>query len=138
MEYKTLSQNTGFLTCPIKTIFKNILISYAITFILLLIFAFVITYTSVPYSIVSPISIVITVVSILTAGILNGKNSSEKGWLTGCITGLIYMLILYIAGSIVFKNPGITTNGVIMIIIGIISGAAGSIIGINNKKKYKR
>ena len=138
MEYKTISQSSGILTCPIKTILKNIFISYGITFILLLIFAFVITYTNIPYSIVSPVSISVAVISILIAGILSGKKSSEKGWLTGCITGLVYMLILYLAGSIIYKNPGINSNGIIMIVIGIISGTLGSIIGINNKKKYKR
>lgn len=138
MEYKTISQNSFFLTCPIKTIFKNIFVSYAITLILFFIFAFVVTYTNVPYSIVSPTSIFITIISIVMVGILGGKNSTEKGWLTGCITGLLYMLILYIIGSIVYKNPGISSNGIWMIIIGIISGALGSIIGINNKKKYKR
>lgn len=138
MEYKTISQNSGFLTCSIKTVFKNVLIGYGISLILFFIFAFVITYTSVPYSIVSPISVIITTIGIITAGILGGKKSSEKGWLTGCITGFIYMLILYIFGSIVYKNPGISSNGIMMIIIGIISGALGSIIGINNKRKYKR
>ena len=138
MEYKTISQNSGFLTCSIKTVFKNVLIGYGISLILFFIFAFVITYTSVPYSIVSPISVIITTIGIITAGILGGKKSSEKGWLTGCITGFIYMLILYIFGSIVYKNPGISSNGLTMIIIGIISGALGSIIGINNKRKYKR
>ena len=138
MEYKTISQGTGFLTCPIKTLFKNILISYGISLILIFIFAFIITYTSIPYSIVSTTSVIITIISILIAGIMGGKKSSEKGWLTGCITGLVYMLTLYIIGSIIFRNPGISSNGVIMIIIGIISGALGSIIGINNKKKYKR
>lgn len=138
MEYKTISQNSGFLTCSIKTVFKNVLIGYGISLILFFIFAFVITYTSVPYSIVSPISVIITTIGIITAGILGGKKSSEKGWLTGCITGFIYMLILYIFGSIVYKNPGISSNGIMMIIIGIISGALGSIIGINNKRKFKR
>lgn len=138
MEYKTISQNSGFLTCSIKTVFKNVIIGYGISLILFFIFAFVITYTSVPYSIVSPISVIITTIGIITAGILGGKKSSEKGWLTGCITGFIYMLILYIFGSIVYKNPGISSNGIMMIIIGIISGALGSIIGINNKRKYKR
>lgn len=138
MEYKTISQNSGFLTCSIKTVLKNVLIGYGISLVLFFIFAFVITYTSVPYSIVSPISVIITTIGIITAGILGGKKSSEKGWLTGCITGFIYMLILYIFGSIVYKNPGISSNGIMMIIIGIISGALGSIIGINNKRKYKR
>lgn len=138
MEYKTINKTSFFVTCPITVILKNILISYAISFILFLLFAFIITYTDVAYSIINPASVVITLISIMTASIMSGKKSSEKGWLTGCITGFMYMFILYIAGCIIFKNPGISGNGVIMIIAGIFSGALGSIIGINNKKKYKK
>lgn len=138
MEYKTIAKNSIFVTCPITTILKNILISYGISLALFLIFAFVITYTDVSYSIISPVSVAITLISILIAAVISGKKSSEKGWLTGCITGFLYMLILYIVGSIIFRNPGISSNGVIMIIAGVLAGALGSIIGINNKKRYKK
>ncbi len=138
MEYKTISKNSFFVTCPITSILKSILLSYVLSIILFLIFAFLITYTSVPYSIITPASIIITLLSILTASIINGKKSSEKGWLTGCITGFLYMLILYIIGSIIFKTPAISSNGIIMLIVGVVSGAIGSIIGINNKKTHKK
>ena len=138
MEYKTISKSNTFLTCPIATITKNIMISYGITLVLFFIFTFVITYTDISYTTVSAASIIITLLSILIAGILNGKKSSEKGWLTGCITGFLYMIILYIIGSIIYKNPGISSNGIMMIIAGTAAGTLGSIIGINNKKKYKK
>lgn len=138
MEYKTVSKNTFFLTCPIATILKNILISYGISLVLFLIFAFIITYTDVSYSIITPLSVTITLISIMIASFISGQKSTEKGWLTGCITGFLYMLILYIIGCIIFKNAGINGNGIIMIIVGIFAGALGSIIGINNKKRYKR
>lgn len=138
MEYKTINQNSFFIACPITAVLKNVMISYGISLILFLIFAFLITYTNISYNIISPVSIAITLIGILIASILSGRKSSEKGWLTGCITGFIYMIILYIIGSIIFKNPGISSNGIIMIIAGILSGALGSIIGINNKKKYRK
>ncbi len=137
MEYKTISKPTFFSTCSFTTILKNVLISYTISIILFLIFAFIITYTNVEYYIISPISIAVTLLSILLASFLSGRKSSEKGWLTGCITGFLYMLILFIIGSIVYKSPALSSNGIIMIISGIFSGAIGSIIGINNKKKRR-
>ena len=134
MEYKTLPKNS-ILTCPLKTVIKSVILSYVISIILFLLLSFVITYTKIPYSVITPSSIIITLLSILTAGIINGKKSNEKGWLTGCITGFVYMFILYIAGSLIFKTPNISSYGVIMIIIGMLSGITGSIIGINNKIK---
>ena len=138
MEYKKISENSFFITCPITSIIKSILFSYMLSAILFLIFSFLITYTSVPYSVITPASFLITLLSILTASIVNGRKSSERGWLTGSLTGFIYMLILYIIGSIVFKSPDISSNGLIMIVLGIIFGTVGSIIGINNKKVYKK
>ncbi len=137
MEYKTINQSSFFLTCPIKTILKNILVSYGISLVLFFIFALVITYTDLSHSLVSVFSVAITLISIMIASILSGKKSSEKGWLTGCATGFIYMAVLYLLGSIVYKNPGLSSNGILMVIVGIMAGAIGSIIGINNKKKYK-
>ncbi len=134
MEYKKLNNASIISTCSITTIFKNILISYAITLLLFLIFAFVITFTSMSVNTISAISVTIIIISILTAGILNGKKTNEKGWLTGCITGFIYMLFLYIIGGIIYKNFYISTNGIIMCILGIFTGTLGSIIGINNKR----
>ena len=134
MEYKTLPKNS-ILTCPLKTVIKSVILSYVISIILFLLLSFVITYTKIPYSVITPSSIIITLLSILTAGIINGKKSNEKGWLTGCITGFVYMFILYIAGSLIFKTPNISSYGIIMIIIGMLSGITGSIIGINNKIK---
>lgn len=134
MEYKKTNLTPTLSICPITTILKNILISYGITLVLFLIFAFVITYTSISTNTVSAISVVITIISILTAGILNGKKTNSKGWLTGCITGFVYMFILFIAGGIIYKNFNISLNGIIMCIVGVFSGTVGSIIGINNKK----
>ena len=135
MEYKTIKSNYLPISCSIITILKNIIISYILSILLLIIFSFIITYSNISYSAVSPISVSITIISIITASFFSGRKSSEKGWLTGCVTGFMYMLILYAIGSVILKNPGIQTNGILMVITGIISGALGSIIGINNKPK---
>ena len=135
MEYKTLPQKSFLLTCPVTTIIKNIFISYVLSFITLLVFSFVITYTNIPFSVITPVTITITLLSIFITSMSNGKKSNEKGWLTGCTTGFLYMLILYIIGCIIYKNASISSNGIIMIILGILTGTIGSIIGINNKKR---
>lgn len=137
MEYKKLSKKNHLISCPPFILIKNLLIGYFVSFILFLILAFIITYTDLSLKFISPLTITIILMSILFVSILNGLKSDEKGWLTGAITGLLYMLILYIIGSVIYKNLSITSNGVMMIMVGIITGITGSIIGINNKKNYK-
>ena len=138
MEYKTIPKSNTIFMCPVGCILKSIVLSYIISIIFFLIFSFVITYTNVPYSIITPVSVMITLLSIFIPSVVNGKKSSEKGWLTGCITGFTYMFILYIAGCIIFNSPAISSNGIIMIILGVFTGITGSIIGINNKKNYRK
>ena len=138
MEYKSIPADKNGYGFKLTNIAKNIVIIIAITFLLFVIFAFVITYTNIPTEAVSPIIFGITLISIITASIINGKKASEKGWLTGGASGMIYMLILYILGSIVYRNFSINTNAIAMIISGIFAGMLGGIIGINNRKKYKR
>lgn len=138
MEYKSIPADKNGYGFRLTNIAKNIVIIIAITFLLFVIFAFVITYTNIPTEAVSPVIFGITIISIIAASIINGKKADEKGWLTGGISGLVYMIILYILGSIIYRNFSINTNSIAMIISGIFAGMLGGIIGINNRKKYKR
>ena len=138
MNYNSVSKDTSGFGNQLINISKTLSISYIITFILLAVFAFIITYTDFPASAVSVTTIIIILASILTASIYNGKKAQEKGWLTGLISGSMYMIILYIIGSIVFRDFTINSNAILLIICGIFAGVLGGIIGINNKKKYRR
>lgn len=55
--------------------------------------------------------------------------------LNGALTGFTYMLILYLASSIIFNDFTLTQRSIIMIITGILAGSIGGIIGINRKAK---
>lgn len=138
MEYKIINSGNKGTSINIINILKNIVISYVITFILLIVLAFIITYSDIPQQWISPITFIITTISIVFASLLSGKRTSSKGWLTGIISGLLYMLILYIFGSLIFHNFHLGTNAQYMLISGAISGIAGGIIGINNKNKRKK
>ncbi|MBR0278113.1 MAG: TIGR04086 family membrane protein, partial [Clostridia bacterium] len=96
MDYKNATKDKSDIGSMITGISKNVLLSIVFTMTALLIFAFLITYTETDTSYISAIIIVITIASIILSAFLNGKKSSEKGWLTGVLSGFIYMLILYI------------------------------------------
>jgi len=118
---------------------KGLLASYIITIPAFLLFALILTNVDFPQKLVTPMVIIITVVSVVTAGSVSTRGVRSKGWLNGGIVGFIYMLILYLFSSIVYKNFSIDTNVVTMMVIGVLSGAIGGIMSINSKKstKYK-
>ena len=138
MNYNSVTKDNAGFGSQMINIIKSLGISYILTFVLLAIFAFIINFTDFPSSAVSAVTIVIILTSVLIAGIINGKKALEKGWLIGLISGGLYMLILYLLGCILYSDFTINSNAIILIFGGILAGVAGGIIGINNKKKYRR
>lgn len=122
--------------CPISVL-KGIMAAYIITIPAFMLFALILSNTDFPQKLISPSVVITTIISVLTAGSVSTKGLKNKGWLNGSIVGLIYMLILYIFSSLVFKNFTIDKYVITMTIIGILTGAIGGIVGINIKKGSK-
>lgn len=126
------------------TVVRGIIISYIITIPTFIIFAFILTYTDFPEKLISPVVVITTIISILTAGSSATRNIKSKGWLNGGIVGLIYIAVLYCISSILFKNFAIDKYVITMAFIAVLTGAIGGILGINMKKgspskvKHKR
>lgn len=114
---------------------KGIVISYLITIPIFLIFALILSGTNCPEKLITPIIVATTILSILFAGISIARKSGTNGWINGAVVGLIYMLVLYILSSIVFKTFAIDRYVVTMTVIGVLSGAIGGIFGVNMKAK---
>ncbi len=118
----------------IKKIFKGVLISLVVSFVLLAIFAIVLTYTSVSENTIVPVIIVVTGISILVGTILESRKIVKNGIWLGGIIGLIYVLILYIISSLLNADFSINIQSFILILVAIFSGMIGGIIGVNNRK----
>ena len=118
----------------IKKIFKGVLISLVVSFVLLAIFAIVLTYTSVSENTIVPVIIVVTGISILVGNILESRKIVKNGIGLGGIIGLVYVLILYIISSLLNADFSINMQSFILILVAIFSGMIGGIIGVNNRK----
>ena len=121
------------------SILKGIFAAYVITIPLFMLFALILSNTDFPQRLISPAVIVITIASVFTAGLVSTRGVKSKGWMNGGLVGLIYMLVLYLLSSIVYKSFAIDRYAITMAVIGILTGAIGGITGINAKKgmKYK-
>jgi putative membrane protein (TIGR04086 family) len=115
-------------------ILKGILVSYIITVPAFMLFALILANMDFPERLISPVVVITTIISVLTAGSTATRGLKSKGWLSGCIVGFVYMLILYLLSSIIYDNFSVDHYVVTMTIIGVLTGAIGGIIGINFKK----
>lgn len=108
--------------------------SFISTLVLLFIFAIVLTYTSIAESVIPPVIIVITIISILLGSSISTIKIKKNGIVNGGIIGLSYILMLYFISSIVHTGFALNTYSIVMIILSILAGMVGGIVGVNRKK----
>ena len=130
-----LQGNNDNLKANIIRIIKGSLLSIIVSVIFLIVFAMLLTYTSLSENTITPIVLGIVGLSILLGSYLSTKKINKKGILNGAMVGIIYMLILYIISSVIFMDFSINASSIIMIICGIIAGIIGGIVGVNTNKK---
>lgn len=117
----------------IANITKGVGIALLVTIILLLVFATILAYTQTSETIMNPVIIVVTAISILMGSSIGNIKIKKNGLLNGAIIGGIYMFIIYGISSILNWRFGLEIQSIIMIMIGIIFGILGGIIGVNKK-----
>lgn len=117
----------------IMRVIRGSVVAIFISLILLLIFAFLLTYTNIAENTINPVIIVITGISILIGSGISTLKIRKNGLLNGGLVGLMYILTIYLLSGITGSGFGLNINSIIMIIVSIISGMIGGIIGVNFK-----
>jgi putative membrane protein (TIGR04086 family) len=120
-------------------IIYSVILAYILTILIFMIFAGLITYSDFSENQIPSVVTGTTIIGVLIAGILSGRNSQSKGWFSGAIAGVIYVIILIILGAIILKNASFSRQVINIIIMGLVVGSIGGIIGINiGRRKIKR
>ena len=113
---------------------KGVIISVLATLVLLFIFSCLLVYTNISESLMQPVVIIITGVSILIGSSIGNIKAKKNGMLNGAIIAGIYILLLYLISSAVNGgNFSINMQSLIMMGVGLLGGVIGGIIGINIK-----
>lgn len=116
-----------------KSIAKGVGISLITSFILLIIFSIILTYTNISENTITPVIIILTAISILIGSSIGNLKMKKNGILNGGSVGAIYIIILYLISSLLNWKFGINLQSVIMIAVGIVFGILGGIVGVNKK-----
>ena len=112
----------------------NLITAYAVTVVLVLIFALILCYTDIDEAWIGRGARIISVFSVALAGALCARNGRSSGWLVGGISGILYMVVLYAIGYLAFGRINLNFESVLRLIYGAVAGVIGGIIGINMKK----
>lgn len=113
-------------------IIKGVGISVIFTIICLTIFSVLLTYTNLSESLIQPVVISVTGISILVGSFFATRKMNKNGIIKGIAVGLMYILLIYVISSVVNGgNFALTIGSLVMIFISVLCGAIGGIIGIN-------
>lgn len=116
-------------------LFSSLLIAYAITCIVFIAYAILITYSSITEQNISLVVTITGIISVAVAGFDSAKDAKSKGWLWGIIAGTLYGIILLCIGTFVNKGLSIDSKTITLLIICIAGGGLGGVVGINFGKK---
>ena len=138
MEFSGVLKENGRKMPSILSVLKSVAVAYGITILFLFIFAILVTYTDFPEGFVSAVVLVMTVLSVMLSGVLTARGNKTQGWLCGALSGVLYMMLLYVLSSLAFDYISFCLNTVSIFLIGLFSGTFGGIIGINMKGAKRR
>lgn len=117
----------------IKNIIKGTGIALITTVILLLIFSIILTYTNIEESVINPVIMIVTAISILLGSSLGNIKIKKNGLINGGIIGALYITTIYLISSILNWKFSLNIQSIFMIIIAIVFGILGGLLGVNRK-----
>lgn len=118
----------------ISMILKGVLLAYCISFLSILVYSAILTYTGVSESTIPMVVFMISLLSVFLASSLMVIKLKENGLKNGGLIGLIYILVLYFLSSLTSVGFGLSSFSIATIIFNILLGMVGGIIGVNLAK----
>jgi putative membrane protein (TIGR04086 family) len=118
----------------IKHLVVGVLVAFAITAIVLLGYAMLITYTNMSERSLPTVVAVTTFLAVMVAGFDAARGATGRGWLWGMVAGFVYVVILAVVMVAALPVFSADMRTVLVCILGIAGGGLGGILGINFKK----
>lgn len=118
----------------VKHLIIGVLMGFAITAIILLGYAMLITYTDISERSLHMVVAVATILSVLVAGFDAARGAGQRGWLWGMGAGFVYIAVLAIIMAVLLPTFTIDGRTVLILCLAIVGGGIGGIMGINLKR----
>lgn len=114
---------------------KYILISYALSLILIAVLSALVVYTGMPEKYAPAGVCIITYFACFMSGFMTGTAASSKGWLSGAVSGVMNILILAVLAMAIMGSVNFEPGFFLKLLIAAICGATGGMFGINTKRE---
>ena len=118
----------------LKVIAKTVVTAFLITIILMGVLALLICYTPISEEAITPSVYVLNYFSVFMAGLLSAARAKRRGFVTGGLSGGLYMLLVYFLGYLLFGGIEFTKAVAMNILYCLVLGILGGVVGINIRR----
>jgi putative membrane protein (TIGR04086 family) len=122
----------------LKTVAVSIAAAVLTSIILLLIFAYFITYHDLPDMAADASVMLCALVSAGVGGLFTGRVMGNRGLALGLLTGFFYFFFLYVIGFFATMEVRLSAPVFGELLCSLVGGAAGGLIGVNSNSMGKR
>ena len=117
----------------IKPILTGSIVSILSTAVLLFIFSIVMTKVDIPFSLVSPISIILLGFSTFLGSFIGAKSFGKKGFFIGlCVSLTVFLTLLLL--NLSMEPQGLGSIAAVKAVTTVITGVVGGVLGVNKRK----
>lgn len=120
------------------SVVRGVVLALVVSFVLFAILAGVMLAGGLSEGMAGPLTIAVSVVSILLGAFITARSVGEKGWLWGAVVGLVYYLIVYICALSALMEFNFSMKTLLMLLVGAVCGMIGGIFGVNTGAKKRR
>ncbi|MCL1924169.1 MAG: TIGR04086 family membrane protein [Defluviitaleaceae bacterium] len=122
----------------IKKLSTGVLLAYAVTVFVFLIYSILLTYTQMTEEHLNLTVIITVIISGLIAGVDTARGQKSRGIFWGALAGSVYSALLIVLMYSMSDVLNIA-RAILFFIISIVTGSLGGVLGINLKKpEYKK
>ena len=118
----------------LMAVLKGVVVGLCVSLVGILLFAFILRFTSISDNVIAPVNQVIKGVSIFFGVFVGLKKCKKNGLLSGFLIGLLYTIVAFLVFSILDGAFYFDRTLVNDIVFGSIIGAICGIICVNLKK----
>lgn len=129
--YNGKSQDEDTNQSTYVVMLKSMAMCFILSFIMILVYALVLSFSSVSDLSMSKVTQTILIISIVISSIYGSKRVRHRGWMFGMLLGLLFAALLVPLGIVFGQNIVFDLNLAVKLLVSAIVGAIGGIIGVN-------
>jgi len=118
----------------IKKCVTGVLLAYAVTVFVFLVYSILLTYTNMTEEYLNATVLITIGISSLIAGVDTARGQKSRGIFWGALTGIIYVLCVMVLMYALTESLNIA-RAISFFIISVTLGGLGGVLGINLRKR---